>query len=312
LEGKKGVLWWEILRLVTEHKPKHIFLENVDRLLKSPTSQRGRDFAVMLTTLGNAGYSVEWRVVNAADYGFPQRRIRVFIVATRRLKTKTNSGPEQVVFSEGVLARALRILHYDSGLLQIPISSHPETVSRDFSISAKNSPFGTGGYFVDGSAWTTRVIADSRGKSITLGDVLVDDADVPDEFWVDSKRIKDWEFLKGAKALDRVDKKTGFAYKYSEGSMAFPDYLDRASRTILTGEGGTSPSRFKHIIKTKKGYRRLVPVELERLSGFPDGWTLPRNTDPISDSRRAFFIGNALVTGLIELVGRVIAEDLGS
>ena len=251
-------------------------------------------------------------MVNAADYGFPQRRIRVFIVATRQSEAKTDSSPEQVVFSRGVLARALRIKHNDSGLLQIPISSNPETVSRDFGISAKSSPFGTGGYFVDGSAWTTRVIADSRRKSITLGDVLVDDAEVPDEFWVDSKRIREWEFLKGAKALDRVDKKTGFAYKYSEGSMAFPDYLDRPSRTILTGEGGTSPSRFKHIIKTREGYRRLVPVELERLSGFPDGWTLPRNTDPISDSRRAFFIGNALVTGLIELVGIVIAKDLGS
>jgi len=312
LEGKKGVLWWEILRLVMEHKPKHIFLENVDRLLKSPTSQRGRDFAVMLTTLGKAGYVVEWRVVNAADYGFPQRRIRVFIVATRQSEAMTDSSPEQVVFSRGVLARALRIKHNDSGLLEIPISSNPETVSRDFGTSMKNSPFGTGGYFAHGSAWTTRVIADSRRKSITLGDVLVNDADVPDEFWVDSKRIREWEFLKGAKALDRVDKKTGFSYKYSEGSMAFPDHLDRPSRTILTGEGGTSPSRFKHIIKTATGYRRLMPVELERLSGFPDGWTLPRNTDPISDTRRAFFIGNALVTGLIEIVGRVIAEDLAN
>lgn len=309
LEGKKGVLWWEILRLVTKHKPRHIFLENVDRLLKSPTSQRGRDFAVMLATLGNAGYVVEWRVVNAADYGFPQRRIRVFIVATRKSAADNYSSPEQVVFSEGVLARALRIKQNDSGLLQIPISSNPEIVSREFGSGTKMSPFATGGYFADGSAWTTRVTADSKRKRITLGDVLLDDVDVPDEFWVDSKRIKEWEFLKGAKALDRVDKKTGFAYKYSEGAMAFPDHLDRPSRTILTGEGGNSPSRFKHIIKTTQGYRRLVPVELERLSGFPDGWTNPERLGGVSDTKRAFFIGNALVTGLIHLVGNAISDS---
>lgn len=310
LEGKKGVLWWEILRLVTKHQPKLIFLENVDRLLKSPTAQRGRDFAVMLTTLGNAGYSVEWRVVNAADYGFPQRRIRVFIVASRQSEDGFNSSPEQFVFSKGVLARALRIKQNDSGLLQIPISSNPEVVSRGFGSGTKISPFGNAGYFADGFAWTTRVIADSKRKRSTLRDVLVDDAEVPDEFWVDSRRLREWEFLKGAKAIDRVDKKTGFAYKYSEGSMAFPDYLDRPSRTILTGEGGNGPSRFKHIIQTHRGYRRLMPVELERLSGFPDGWTSPDSIEAISDNKRAFFIGNALVTGLIELVGRVLLEEI--
>ena len=308
LEGKKGVLWWEILRLVTQHKPKHIFLENVDRLLKSPTSQRGRDFAVMLSTLGNAGYVVEWRVVNAADYGFPQRRIRVFIVATRKPIANKRLSPEEVVFSEGVLARALRIKQHDSGMLQIPISSNPEVVSREFGTGTKTSPFANAGFFTDGHAWTSRTIANSRHKRITLGDILVDDADVPEEFWVDAKRIKEWEFLKGAKALDRVDKKTGFAYKYSEGSMAFPDHLDRPSRTILTGEGGNGPSRFKHIIQTTRGYRRLVPVELERLSGFPDGWTNPPEVGGVSDGKRAFFIGNALVTGLIHRVGEAIRD----
>ena len=83
LEGKKGVLWWDIHRFLDSQKPKMAILENVDRLLKSPSSQRGRDFAVMLNTLGDEGYSIEWRVVNAAEYGFPQRRIRVFIIATK-------------------------------------------------------------------------------------------------------------------------------------------------------------------------------------------------------------------------------------
>ena len=76
LEGKKGVLWWQIMRLIKSQRPKMVFLENVDRLLKSPASQRGRDFAIMLASLSDAGYFVEWRVVNAAEYGFPQRLSR--------------------------------------------------------------------------------------------------------------------------------------------------------------------------------------------------------------------------------------------
>jgi DNA (cytosine-5)-methyltransferase 1 len=131
---------------------------------------------------------------------------------------------------------------------------------------------------------------------------------VPADYWVDESRISDWEYLKGAKSVARVSK-SGHEYNYSEGKMAFPDSLDKPSRTILTGEGGTTPSRFKHIIKTSKGYRRLLPIELERLNGFPDDWTrYDSNGAEISHAKRAFFMGNALVVGLIEMVGREITN----
>jgi DNA (cytosine-5)-methyltransferase 1 len=83
LIGKKGVLWWSIHKIISEkeNKPKYLFLENVDRLLISPSGQRGRDFAIILQSLNELGYAVEWRVINAADFGMPQRRRRVFILA---------------------------------------------------------------------------------------------------------------------------------------------------------------------------------------------------------------------------------------
>lgn len=310
LEGKKGVLWWEILRLVIAHRPTFVFLENVDRLLKSPTSQRGRDFAVMLTTLGQAGYTVEWRVVNAAEYGFPQRRIRVFLVATRKPQIEEPLSPDNQIYWAGVLAQSFKVKSHDSGVLQIPIPSDPEQVSSEFGIGHKTTPFSTAGFFADGVAWTAKVISDSHDQQITLRDVLVDDADVPKDFWVPKSRLADWQFLKGAKTLQRIHKESGFVYNYSEGAIAFPDSVDRPSRTILTGEGGATPSRFKHIIKTDNGYRRLVPVELERLSGLPDNWTNPKSIEKVSDSKRAFFVGNALVTGLVEKVGHVLAKSL--
>ena len=152
-----------------------------------------------------------------------------------------------------------------------------------------------------------------KGKRELLGDVVLPDSEVPSEYFVAANRIKDWEYLKGAKSIERTHVASGLTYNYAEGKMAFPDLLSNPSRTILTGEGGSSPSRFKHIIKTKKGYRRLTPVELERLNGFPDNWTLSgADGSEISDARRAFFMGNALVVGLIEKVGKVLAAEVKS
>jgi len=311
LAGKKGVLWWEILRLVQKKKPKFLFLENVDRLLKSPSTQRGRDFAVMLKTLGDEGYLIEWRVVSASDYGFPQRRIRVFIVAKQTKKTPSNI--EDFITKDGVLARALPVAQSFEGRVEINLSDSADLISKNFNKSAGKSPFLNSGVYFGGRAYTLKTSAAHKGKKAVLGDVVLPDNEVHKEYFVSSDRIKEWEYLKGAKTIERLHKASGTAYNYAEGKMAFPDLLSNPSRTILTGEGGTSPSRFKHIIKTKKGYRRLTPVELERLNGFPDNWTsFGSDGEPISDVRRAFFMGNALVVGLITRVGKVLADDIKS
>ena len=310
LKGKKGVLWWEILRLVQGAKPRFIFLENVDRLLKSPSNQRGRDFAVMLKTLGDAGYAIEWRVVNAAEYGFPQRRIRVFIVATRSTKRSREDNLNRIL-KTGILARALPIgtdhLVPDIVDLQEPV----ERISRNFNKEGSASPFMNSGFYQDGVAYTIRTFPKHSRPSKVLLDVILKDSQVDESFWVENTRLEEWKKLKGAKSIERVHKASGVKYKYSEGRMAFPDLLTNPSRTILTGEGGKTPSRFKHIIKTHKGHRRLTPLELERLNGFPDNWTqFDSEGDEVPDSKRAFFMGNALIVGLVEKVGKVIAGDM--
>lgn len=309
LRGKKGVLWWEILRLVSQHQPKFVFLENVDRLLKSPSSQRGRDFAVMLNTLGEEGYEIEWRVVNSAEYGFPQRRIRVFIVARRKKAGKKD--PKQIILKSGILARALPVQSTENDVTEIDLTEDADVISSKFNKGSDKSPFLTAGYFVDGIAYTLKTQAKESSEKSVLGDVLQKDSEVPDEYWVSPTRLKDWKYLKGAKSIEREHKSSGTKYNYAEGKMAFPDLLTNPSRTILTGEGGTTPSRFKHIIQTKNGWRRLTPVELERLNGFPDDWTkFDQAGNVISDGKRAFFMGNALVIGLVEKVGKVIANEI--
>lgn len=310
LKGKKGVLWWEILRLVKRHRPKFIFLENVDRLLKSPSSQRGRDFAIMLKTLGDAGYLVEWRVVNAAEYGFPQRRIRVFIVATRGKFSKIDN-PKALISKSGILARALPVKRVTPDIQEIDLRDKVEKISARFNKGKDKSPFLNAGVYLDGIAYTVRTQAKSTKSPKVLKDILVSDSLVSDEYWIEEEKLPAWEYLKGAKSIKRTHKDSGVTYKYVEGKMAYPDLVTNPSRTILTGEGGKTPSRFKHIVKISNKWRRLTPIELERLNGFPDDWTkLNQHGRLISDGQRAFFMGNALVIGLIEKVGKVIASEV--
>jgi DNA (cytosine-5)-methyltransferase 1 len=184
-------------------------------------------------------------------------------------------------------------------------------ISSKFNKSKNKSPFLNSGYFFDNVAYTLNSLPKNPKNRIVLGDVLQNDDQVDEAFWIDSSRIKEWKYHKGAKSIIRTHKESGTTYNYAEGRMAFPDLLQNPSRTILTAEGGSTPSRFKHIIKIGSRYRRLTPIELERLNGFPDNWTkLFPNGDLVPDNRRAFFMGNALVIGIVEKIGRILAIDL--
>lgn len=300
IEGKKGVLWWDIYRFL-QLKPNTRFclFENVDRLLKSPASQRGRDFAIILSCLSELGYAVEWRVVNSAEYGFSQRRKRVYIFAE---KTNKKWNLEER-FSNGVMVKAFPF-GVVSGSSSFEIYDTPADNSEKFGVGDKQSRFKSAGIMQGSKVYTAEVEATYEGTYKTLGDVLVPEQDVPEEYFVPEAQRAQWEYLKGSKRLERVAK-NGHKYLYSEGAMAFPDSIDRPSRTILTGEGGTSPSRFKHVIECADGrLRRLVPDELDQLQGFPKGWT---NTG-MTDGNRAFCMGNALVTGIPHHIGKAMVE----
>ncbi|MDO4851621.1 MAG: DNA (cytosine-5-)-methyltransferase [Actinomycetota bacterium] len=300
IEGKKGVLWWDIYRFLHLKRPGLVLLENVDRLLKSPASQRGRDFAIMLSCLSELGYSVEWRVVNSAAYGFPQRRKRVYIYAV--LTPETWAPEERIV--GGVLSSALPIAEPE-GFSEVGIPRDPYEITQEFNVEGKRrSPFCAAGMMQRFRAFTCDVVEDYHGQRRTLGDVLVPESEVPEAFYVPTDKLQRWRYLKSSKSEERTNRRTGFKYHYSEGTMAFPDLLTNPSRTILTGEGGTGASRFKHIVEIDGRYRRLVPEELEQLQGFPKGWT----DTGMSDGRRAFCMGNALVVGIPFLIGREIAS----
>jgi DNA (cytosine-5)-methyltransferase 1 len=269
----------------------------------------------MLASLCDLGYEVEWRVVNAADYGFPQKRRRVFIVA--RLQATTGTIGSTVVHESGVLAKALPVLpehQLDKNeASHLPLNGAIHEISALFGLDAEKSLFGRAGFARTSpkggkwkrEVWTYNPEVNFTGKKQTLGEVL-QKGKVDAEFLVEAGSIEKWKTAKGSKAEDRVHPATGFKYKYTEGALPFPDPLDRPARTILTSEGGASATRSKHIVAMRGGgYRRLTPVELERLNGFEDNHT---SDVGMSNSQRAFCMGNALVVGLVELIGSEIAH----
>ena len=341
--GKKGVLWWQIERILREKKdkkPKYLILENVDRLLKSPSTQRGRDFAVMLGSLNKLDYVVEWRVINAADYGFPQRRRRIFIIGYLKGTSKYDKITEKYktkkiiewIDDEGALAKAFKIKEITDELISFNLLEEKtsiktikdlELVSKKFGKSDKVSKFKNTGVSINGKVFTYQSTPIDTEKK-DLNSILLKNK-VDESFYIDENKEVEtqihnqldrdpivvktvgqkWEYLKGRKNEERISKSTGAKYKYGEGKMIYPDKLDMPSRTIITAEGGSSPSRFKHVVSTKHGSRRLTPIELERLNGFPDNHT---KIDGVTDTKRAFFMGNALVCGIIEKIANQLTS----
>ena len=286
-----------------------MFFENVDRIINSPASQRGRDFAIILASLSDLGYIVEWRIVNAADYGMPQRRRRTYIVGYREdsVVAQKMQGIEEWMLYDGVMAEAFPATLVQKTMSKFEIEGTISEVSDKFNLGKNSSPFHNAGVMARRWVFSADLNPHYEGTWLTLGGNLVDEDLVPDEYFISDEELPRWEYEKGPKKINRISKE-GFEYLYSEGGMAFPDYLDRPSRTIITGEGGTAPSRFKHVVKCKSGrHRRLIPLELERLNMFPDNHTYHPE---VSDTRRAFLMGNALVCGVVKQIGKCLYRTI--
>lgn len=320
IEGKKGVLWWHIERILSDKIKNgtpipYVLLENVDRLIKSPAKQRGRDFGIILACLNNLGYVAEWRVINAADYGYPQKRRRTFIFASKVQRTVDelySSRPDiNVITKDGFFAPEFPCkLKGEAVGSSICLWSDLVKMTKDFEFGFHNA-----GYMLDGRIFTIKVTSTyqlewSKGKG-TLGSILEKSVDekylIPPE-WIGNEQDrgteafrKTWRYCKGAKNEPRIHK-NGHVYHYNEGGIPFPDKLDEPSRTMLTSEGNRRPNRIGHIIAVepeKNIYRIITPVEAERLNGFEDNWT-----DGMPENWRYFCMGNALVVGVIEQMGR--------
>jgi DNA (cytosine-5)-methyltransferase 1 len=318
IKGKKGVLWWSIHAILHARSPEYIMLENVDSLLKSPSNERGRDFAIMLASLNELEYAVEWRIINAAEYGMPQRRKRVFIMAYKKETkihnkiSKLNDSNElfKWVTNDGVIQDAFPMNFVDDMFPNFKNIDYKlsEISDNKLGFDEKKQPFANAGIMFDGNVFSQKgVPQEYEGMPVYLKDILQKEK-VPEDFFLLEEDMDKWIWLKGPKDLTKTSR-TGHDYPYAEGPVAFPDKLNRASRTIITGEGGKSPSRFKHVIKDPKTkrLRRLTPYELEKLNMFSGRHT---EIEGISDGKRAFFMGNSLVVGVVEKISKSLIENI--
>lgn len=323
IEGKKGVLFWEIIRATRIIQPKYLILENVDRLLKAPSKQRGRDFAIMLTAFNDLGYSVEWRVINAAEYGRSQRRRRVFFFVYRNdtdfaKKIDKQFEHQDIVFDENRYDDYI----FQEGLFatQFPIKPTPlknrhvyyelatdiVDVSDNFSGTVWNT-----GVMRHGKYYSIDTEPDYDGKPIPLGQILQKEKDIPEKYFLtDQAKLKKFQYLRGAKRIERTSA-DGHTYIYSEGGMSPYDDLNLPGRTMLTSEG--TVNRSTHLLNINGKYRLITPIEAERLQDFPDNWTAKKKLSDgsivdVSDKMRMFFMGNALVTEIVKQIGLFISE----
>ncbi len=296
IEGRKGVLWWQIRDTLIAKKAPFCMLENVDRLLKSPAKQKGRDFGIILACLAELGYSAEWRVVNAAQYGAAQRRRRIFIYAyrndTKYGQTMGGVPAENVIRTDGLMAQAFPVREMGK-VNQITLSEDIVDVSDNFVF-----PFENAGYMHQHAVYTSK-ISEAEEAPVLLGSILQKNAD--EKYYIPTEKMSKWTYLKGAKKIPRKSA-NGHEYMFSEGPIAFPDPWDRPGRTMLTSE--STLNRSTHVV-TDPGtgrLRLLTPVEAERLQGFDDEWT---NTG-MPDRMRYFCMGNALVVPMITRMGRIL------
>lgn len=300
IEGKKGVLWWAIEETLAIKQPPFVLLENVDRLLLSPAKQRGRDFGMILRSFYENGYDVQWRVINAGEYGLPQKRRRTYIFAyhksTNYYKEMQKISERDICFEKGIFAKQFPIKDGYEKIVKNDISEYKDLLE----VSDKfKSEFYNTGVMINGGIYSVKTKPDYN-LVYPLRNIREEEK-VDDKYFLTDAQIEKFAYLKGAKRIPRL-KPNGEPYTYSEGAMPFPDNLDAPARTMLTSESGVS--RTTHVIedfKTKK-LRLLTPKECERINGFPDDWT---NTG-MSDKKRYFMMGNALVVGVIERIGKEI------
>ncbi|API90364.1 DNA (cytosine-5-)-methyltransferase [Marinilactibacillus sp. 15R] len=327
IEGKKGVLFWQIIRATTIIRPKYLILENVDRLLKAPSKQRGRDFAIMLASFNELGYSVEWRVINAAEYGRSQRRRRVFFFVYRNdtnFAKKIDANYEShashtlfdetlyddYIFTDGLFARQFPIL-------DTPVKSRHAYYDLPDDIVEISDEF-------TGKVWNTGIMRHGRyftidtkptmeEQPITLGEIIQPENEVSERYYLtDKDRLEKFEYLRGAKKIERTTSE-GHTYTFAEGGMSPYDNLELPGRTMLTSEG--SVNRSTHLLNINGRYRLLTPIEAERLQDFPDNWTKYKKTSTgevveVTDRMRMFFMGNALVTEIVKRIGDELQKSI--
>jgi len=312
-EDTRGTLFFEICRIAEAKKPPLLLLENVKGLL---SHDKGFTFQVILESLEELGYWVEWQVLNSRHFGVPQNRERVFIIGH---------------------------LGGRGGREVFPIAESPEVATRE-----PRRPKESVSTCIVGSYWKgadkhgqrTLIIEDfykERGtrtyveESPTLrGDRHGLKLVIPtlnDRARLEKRQRTLIAVVKSGSQTNRIYSPEGlsptiptpcggrhipiikvgniFPSGHEAGGILDPRGISETPRPM--GSRGSSkvqaPKVLAHTVRHDMRIRRLTPVECERLQGFPDGWT-----EGVSDTQRYKLLGNAVTVNVIEFLGARILD----
>jgi len=277
LAGERSGLFHEIIRLVDELEPQFIVLENVPGLL---SSQRGKDMGIVITALVERGYGVCWRVLDSQNFGVPQRRRRIFIVASLRDYRR----PVQILFES------------ESSFWNLEASRKKKQTTSD---STKTS--------------ATTYIKSKRAQTVEDNETWIDSQVVPtlNAFDVGDTRtttaiIQEPVLFQGNRVGDPRLHEDGISptvmSRWGTGGnnvpltftkQSFGEYEDlNVASTVNQRDYKDSTD-----LIVEKTVRRLTPKECERLQGFPDDWT-----EGQADSSRYKQMGNAVTVPVVEWI----------
>ena len=315
----------EFARVVGEVLPRWVLVENVPGLL---SSNRGRDFFVIVERLVQLGYGVAWRVLNAQYFGVPQRRRRVFIVGCLGDRTgaaKVLFEPESCAghppprrekgqevagtIGSGAEGSGWRDDLDRSGAF---IVNSAESCARKDHARASNTARcldQTGGFAASqgGTIVTCPLTGNPYGDNEARESLLIfnphrtlmPDGSVAEGFKLDS-------------IADALHAPTGnkeplvFQTHFARNGRGAPDTTVPA---LTSCEGGTNADSKPHIFGSDMAVRRLLPIECLRLQGLPDDW-LDLNP-PLDDSAKYRMIGNAVAVPVAEWLGRQFLRAIG-
>lgn len=295
LDGKRSGLFWEIIRIIDETHPKFVILENVPGLL---SSKRGQDMGIVITALVDRGYGVCWRVLDSQNFGVPQRRRRVFIVAS----LGDHKGPVQILFEPESLPRNTE----QSRSKRKKITDRTETSSAETSESIDHVLFeatrigdprfyknisptmaarwGTGGNNVPLLAFSMH--GGMIGRKLENG---------PSGSGFKDANEPSFTLTSSSHSIHGVV----VAQKQSHSKYK----MDQKTSTLTSHEH----KQFSDLVIDEK-VRRLTPTECERLQGFPDGWTAGQ-----PDSARYKQLGNAVTVPVVEwIINRVVKLSMAT
>jgi DNA (cytosine-5)-methyltransferase 1 len=278
----RGTLFFDIARIIKIKRPRLLLLENVKGLL---SHDEGRTFSVIIRTLDELGYDIQWQVLNSKDFGVPQNRERIFIVGHLRGTPR----PEIFPFTEN-----------NSEDIILPTITTRITADSNGTYVGKKSPqVGTYRTHKDGQGFRrsksglvptipARAREDGSGQPVILQ---------KSQDWREKRKLRRFEKISPTIRANMGDNHPMILASRGRNSTNSKT-MEQRFEANKNGTTNTLTSVQKdNLLLNQTKIRRLTPKECERLQGFPDDWTAS-----VSDTQRYKTLGNAVTVNVVRKI----------